>query len=259
MAFSLRPPVAATLTDFSGHYLAALRAVIISRAPDVRLMTADDSLPPGDIRRAAFELLSIFEFFPAGTVFVCVADPGVGTDRRIVFARTRRHRFLAPDNGLLSWVEQREKFIELRSVENPALFLENAGAVFNGRDIFAPVCAALLNGTPPSKLGPRIEGIKRLPFPQLRKTAGFAEGEIIFVDSFGNCVTNIPSALQGATVRFKGRKIRVMKSYGFAKPGEYCAVRGSAGFMELAVNGGSFAAKHGASIGAKARLIYGGD
>jgi S-adenosylmethionine hydrolase len=195
---------------------------------------------------AAFQLLVSVPFFPAGAVFCCVVDPGVGSARRALWARTKRHQFLAPDNGLLSWLP--EPVVEWRELSNEKLRLSPVSGTFHGRDVFAPAAAALAAGLSPAKLGPKIADAKRLPFPSAAKT----RGEILFVDRFGNAITNLRAAdvPAGVELRFRSERLGpVGKHYAERPVGKAMALAGSSGFVELSVRDGSFAERFGARIG----------
>lgn len=246
--------VIALLTDFglSDPYAGVMKGVILQRRPDAVAVDLTHGVAPQDVRQAAFVLMESLDFFPDGTLFVCVVDPGVGSDRRILWARGSRHQFLAPDNGLLSWVERREKFHELRSVTNRKLFLEPVSQTFHGRDIFAPVAAALAGGAAPDTLGPRVPDLERFPFPEPKKARGRVKGEIITFDRFGNAITNLrPGDLpRGARFKHLGLDLGPLRAYyAEARAGRAVALTGSSGFIELSVSKGSFARHAEASVG----------
>jgi hypothetical protein len=249
--------LAVTLTDFSAPYLAQLHAAVLARCPRARLLALDDSLPPGDIRRAAFMLAASREFFPKGAVFLCVVDPGVGTQRGLLCARGGGQYFLAPDNGLLEPLRRASGFDEIREIDSGKLF-PRASATFHGRDILAPLCADLLNGKKPASFGPQAGRIVPLNLPWPRFKGSAFDGEIVFADGFGNCITNIPAVdVHGVYAVFRGRRIKSVASYGFAATGAACLIAGSSGFFELAVNRGSFFAKYGVRAGDKVRIVHG--
>ena len=203
-----------------GVLAAAKAAVVIDLCHDV---------PPQDVRTAALFLRSSVPFFQNGTVFLCVVDPGVGSSRRILYARTKRHQYLAPDNGLLSWIP--DPVIEWRSVENKKLFLKAVSSTFHGRDIFAPVGARLSRGLKSASLGPAIKDPVRLEFPK--------KGVILAIDRFGNAITSIEGAVK--SVRYNGKEIPVGRSYSDVAEGEPLALVGSSGLVELSIRNGSFA------------------
>lgn len=226
----MKIPLVALMTDF-GHqdpFVGIMKGVIASRAPKARVVDLCHDLAPGDITAAALALRASVPYFPKGTLFVTVVDPGVGSRRRIVWARTRTQSFLAPDNGVLSWLP--EKLIECRAVTNQSLFLSPLSGTFHGRDIFAPVAAALSRGTSPSRLGPVIGDLLKAPFP---------ENRLLSFDRFGNALTSIPS--KGArSILYKGRSYPVRTHYAGVPSGKPLAVAGSSGLVELSVRDGDF-------------------
>lgn len=220
----------ALLTDF-GHrdpFVGVMKGVIASRAPKARVIDLCHDLAPGDITAAALALRASVPYFPKGTLFVTVVDPGVGSRRRVVWARTKTHSFLAPDNAVLSWVP--DPLIECRAVTNKSLFLSPLSGTFHGRDIFAPVAAALIRSSKPPLLGPRISDLLKAPFPVNR---------LLSFDRFGNAVTSIPS--KGArSILYKGRSYPVRTHYASVPSGKPLAVAGSSGLVELSVRDGDF-------------------
>ncbi|MDX6769011.1 MAG: SAM-dependent chlorinase/fluorinase [Elusimicrobiota bacterium] len=229
------------MTDF-GHqdpFVGVMKAVIWSRAPRARVVDLCHGIPPGDARAGALALRSSVPYFPAKTLFVCVVDPGVGSRRRVLWARTKRHSFLAPDNGLLSWLP--DPVLERRAVTDASLFLEPLSGTFHGRDLFAPVAAALLNRRPPSSLGPRVDAAVEIAWP---------ENEILAFDRFGNAVTSIPSKTAGGRVVYKRRDLGPLRTHYAAVPsGKPLAVAGSSHLVELSVRDGDFRTRFRASIG----------
>lgn len=247
------PPIV-LLTDFgrTDAFVGTMKGVILSRCPGAQLVDLTHEVAPQDIRRAAFLLMDAVPYFPDGSLFVSVVDPGVGSARPILWARSGRHSFLAPDNGLLSWVDRREPLKDLRRVENDELFLKPVSATFHGRDVFAPVAAALANGLEPARLGPRVRRIRRIPFPAPRRRGPTVRGEILLIDRFGNALTNLaPGDLpRGARLRHRGAELGPVRThYAAVDAGAALAVLGSSGFVELAVRDGNFARDAGAATG----------
>ena len=234
-------PAVALLTDFGSKdpYAGVLRGVILSRCPGANVVDLCHGIEPQYVRQAAFALMSSAPYFPEGTLFVCVVDPGVGSARRILWARSRRHSFLAPDNGLLSWLGPGERLLEVRRVTARSLFLPAVSATFHGRDIFAPVAAALAGGLSPSRLGPRARGLVRLRFPR--------RPEVLFLDGFGNAVTNLrPADLRGARgLKASGTRFPLRTHYGAVGRGLPLALVGSSGFIELSLREGRAGLKVG--------------
>ena len=234
-----------------------MRGVILGLAPAVQIVDLSHEIEPQSVAEAAFLLDSAAPYFPWGTIHVAVVDPGVGTERRIVCARTSRATYLAPDNGLLARVLERDPPAHLVSVENDEYFLPKVSTTFHGRDIFAPVAAHLANGLDPRALGPVIRELTPLPFPRPRETApGVLSGEVIHVDRFGNLVTNVgePFApnVSGAVVGGHTIAGPVSRAYGEKDPGEALLIFGSSGFLEISVNSGDaarvFSARRGDAV-----------
>jgi S-adenosylmethionine hydrolase len=247
-SFEAPRPVITLLTDFGTRdvYVGIMRGVILGLAPSVQIVDLSHEIAPQAIAEAAFLLDSAAPYFPWGTIHVAVIDPGVGTERRIVCARTSRATYLAPDNGLLARILERDPPAHLVSVENAEYFLPTVSTTFHGRDIFAPVAAHLANGLDPRSLGPVIRELTPLPFPQPRRTApGVLTGEVIHVDRFGNLVTNVgePFAANVASLTIHGKRIEgpVCRAYGERDLGEPLLIFGSSGFLEISVNSGDAA------------------
>lgn len=222
-----------------------MKGVLLARCPDARVVDLCHGIGPQDVRAGAFALMQAVRYFPDRTLFVCVVDPGVGSPRRILWATDGRRDFLAPDNGLLSWAGP---LAEVRAVTARRLFLPRVGSTFDGRDVFAPVAAALASGLPPAELGPRARRIHRIRMPRPRRSGSRLRGEVLAIDRFGNAVTNIAAraARAGMRLRLAGAEFRLAPSYSAA---ERAAVRGSSGFVELALRGGSLAAEMGVRVG----------
>ncbi len=215
-----------------------MKGVLLSRAPKTLVIDLSHGVPPGDIRAGALALKSSVPYFPNGTLFVAVVDPGVGSRRRVLWARTKDHSFLAPDNGLLSWLP--DPILECRAVTNASLFLKPLSGTFHGRDIFAPVAAALQGRRSPSSLGPRVRDAVALPWPK---------NEILAFDRFGNAITSVPAS-PAKRVLFNHRNLGPVRSHYAAVPtGKPLAVAGSSGLIELSVRDGDFRSRFRASPG----------
>jgi S-adenosylmethionine hydrolase len=245
-------------TDFGsgGPYVAAMKGVILSINPAVTLVDVTHDVRPQDVRQGALVLGDVADRFPPETIHVAVVDPGVGTDRAIVYARIGRQNYVAPDNGLLSRVARRAPPAKLVRITEPRYWLQPVSATFHGRDIMAPVAAHLSLGVDPDKLGPPLEKLVMLDWPQPVVSSGKIEGEILDIDSFGNLVTNIEAEMlaaipekQQALVDLGEQKTEGIRfTYGDAPPGSLIALVGSSGRLELAVVGGSAAERLGAQV-----------
>ena len=234
------PAIIALLTDFGpdSPYVAQMKAIILSRLPAAKIVDITHSIRPQNIPEAAWVLADVLPAFERPTVFVVVIDPGVGTDRDIVAVPTGQHILVGPDNGVLS--RCCEDNIAFR-VTQKGLWRENVSATFHGRDIMAPVAAALSGGAPIDSVGPATNSLVQLPFPQPDTIAGGLQGRVEYVDSFGNLITNIhrsqlPSDVaEVAEVCLQdGRSIPLVHSYGAASPGTLVALFGSNNRLEIA-------------------------
>ncbi|HEX2516131.1 MAG TPA: SAM-dependent chlorinase/fluorinase [Chloroflexota bacterium] len=249
------PPLIALLTDFglAGAYAGVLHGVVAGIAPHTRVIDLCHEVPPQDVRAGAFLLLTSYRFFPPGTIFGAVVDPGVGTNRAIVVVRAGGHTFAGPDNGLLRWaVEDAGPVQEAVRVEQPRYRLSRVSNTFHGRDVIAPAVAHLSLGVPLSALGPPAPPLAGDPFPRPAASGATLSGEVLYVDRFGNAITNL-SPLPGV-VRIQGRELRRVRTYAEGRPGEPVALEGSSGFLEVAVGGGSAAADLGVTPGTTAIL-----
>lgn len=252
------------LTDFGhkDHYAGVIKGVIASIAPQASLIDLCHEVPPQDIRSGAYLLGVSYRFFPKGSIFLSVVDPGVGTDRRIVMAQLGDWYFVNPDNGLLTLVGEREKLKQAIQVTNSRYWLSPVSSTFHGRDIMAPVAAHLYRGGPLKKFGRPIKGpLVTLRSKPAMKKANSIEGEIFYVDHFGSLVTNIPAAMIPAhrqcKVSIARKKMhRIVRSYGEAEIGEWVAVVASADLLEIAVNQGSAQKEIRAKVGDPVRVEW---
>lgn len=240
--------IIALLTDFGvqDSFAGVMKGVIAKINPEAQVLDLNHEIPPQNIRRAAFELLVSVPYFPAGTLFVCVVDPGVGSQRRIIFAQTKNHFFIAPDNGLLSWVFKKEKPEKIIAVQNQRYFLKPVSHTFQGRDIFASVAGHWSRGVAIDKFGKSIRSYQKIVFPNPTHSKNKISGEILWIDRFGNLITNLPNSLVSSSKKFtlqvKNKLIRgVSNSYAQAKVGELLFLEGSHGFIEIALRNGSAA------------------
>ena len=233
--------IIALLTDFGTRdpYAAAMKGVIASLC-DARIEDLSHDVPPFDVWAGAFFLRAVVPYWPTGTIFVVVVDPGVGTSRRILAMEREGRTFLAPDNGVLSLVAAPPAV----SIENDALFLRNGSTTFHGRDRFAPVAAALANGMPLRELGPRVDTIVTLDYTPPSYDCAAAEGTIVAIDRFGNLVTDIETA-RLPFARFAARAgahtiARTARAYGEAGDGPFL-ITGSTGCIEISIANASAA------------------
>ena len=253
------------LTDFGlrDTYAGVLRGVILSVTPQARVVDLCHQVPAQDVQAGAFLLMTSYAAFPPGTVHLAVVDPGVGTARRIVAVEAGGHTFVGPDNGVLAWAVAAAGGLERAAAVADRRYWRGGGqarisATFHGRDIMAPVAAHLAAGLPLAEVGPAIDRIAGEPFPVPCEAGGGLLGQVVYVDHFGNCVSNIPeSALAGGarmSVLAGGREIPVLRTYGETPPGVALALAGSAGLLEVAVANGSAAATLGLAPGDRLTL-----
>jgi S-adenosylmethionine hydrolase len=257
-------PIVTLTTDFGmqDHYVACVKGEILSRAPQAVIVDITHEIPPHNVLQGAFVLRQCFPHFPAGTIHVCVVDPGVGGSRMILAARYNEQMVVAPDNGLISLLHREARLEELRAIENRQLFTQPVSATFHGRDIMGPVAGYLAAGGRFASVGPSVNQLELLDLPEPKlKPDDTAEGQIIYVDRFGNLVSNLHRThlmrtlahLPNAQVWLDGTCIGpVRHSYHEVKQGEPLALFGSTALLEVAVNRGSaakhFAAKAGAVL-----------
>jgi len=238
------------LTDFgtADYFVGAVKGAILSVNPAAVIVDITHEIPPQDIAAGAFTLLAAYKTFPVGTVHVAVVDPGVGSTRRPIIVSANEQFFVGPDNGLFSYIYDREPSHKTFHVTADRFFRSSVSSTFHGRDIFAPVAAALSNGVAPEEFGPGINDAVRLPLLETPL-------RIIHIDRFGNCVTNITRDLSPREIVVNGRTISEFRQfYGDGDDQSLFAIWGSAGFLEISVNGGSAAKVLGAKRGDEVSL-----
>ncbi len=246
----------AFLTDFgtADPFVSMMKGIVLSRAPKVTILDITHEIPAQNITMASFYLMTSMNYMPEGTLFVCVVDPTVGTKRKIIWAKTRHYQFIAPDNGLISWVEQNEPIKEVRYIENSKLFLKDISATFHGRDIIAPVAGEIANGLNEEEIGPITSEYVQNPFPQAQKAGHKIKGQIIAIDHFGNAISNIRTGTyrNDAVFSVADRLIHGIKStYASVNSGDPLALNGSFGFLEFSIRNGNFAETYDIKIGTK--------
>jgi S-adenosylmethionine hydrolase len=256
------------LTDFgtADYFVGAMKGVILSINPEAVVVDITHEVAPQDVREGAFTLGAACVSFPAGTIHVAVVDPGVGSARRGILVAGAGQYFVGPDNGLFGFVSERDGGARVFELTNEKYFGPKVSATFHGRDIFAPVAAALSKGVAPEEFGEEIKDHVRLPCLKPQRTAGGTiEAEIIHIDRFGNCVTNLtPAELDegmiaaGARLTVNGREITSFRRFfseGGDSPGELFAIWGSAGYLEIAANRARAASLLNAERGQKIQVL----
>ncbi|PYV13663.1 MAG: hypothetical protein DMG21_20570 [Acidobacteria bacterium] len=258
-------------TDFGlqDHFVGVIKAVILNINPEAILVDLNHNVSSYDVFEAAFTLVQCYRFFPSDTIHLVVVDPGVGTARRPILARSMEHTFVAPDNGVLSLIYEREENVEVRHVTADHYFLNPVSNTFHARDIFAPVVGWLSKGVELDKFGDPITDFTRFIPPQPKRVSdSLVKGVTLKVDKFGNIITNltpedVPQLFQDNPPPFKiiinQREITKLNlAYSMGKPSEIFAIVGSSGYLEICTNRGSAAEALKVGRGAEVGVMFGG-
>jgi len=265
-------------TDFglSDAYVAAMKGVILGINPEVTLVDICHTIKPQNTSQAAFVLSTAYQFFPQKTIHLVVVDPGVGTERRAIILRTPSADFIAPDNGVLSyviqelsaepatdndspWQRELEPKLEAVEITKSQFWRTPVSPTFHGRDIFSPVAALLSLGFPPINFGETIMSLTMLPLPQVQhRPNGSLVGHVLHIDNFGNLITNIrnsdlPSTKESVTIEIGDQVISEL-SRTYAEGKGLLALIGSSGYLEVSLRGGSASAFLDAEIGSEVKL-----
>jgi S-adenosyl-L-methionine hydrolase (adenosine-forming) len=261
------PPTIITLTtDFGtgSRYAAAMKGVILSINPQARVVDLSHGVLHQNVRQGAVVLVETAPLFPPDTIHVAVVDPGVGTDRRILFAKIGKQRFLAPDNGLLSRLAAAERPSKIVSLDEPRFWLPRVSSTFHGRDIMAPVAARLSLGLSPDELGRPLEALVELPWPEVQSVAQKITGEVIEIDSFGNLISNITREMLAGVPTDDSVTIvcdehitqGIYRTYGDQPAMTLIALIASGDQLELAIVGESAAAMLGVRVGTPVQITW---
>jgi S-adenosylmethionine hydrolase len=251
-------PLITLTTDFGTEspYVAAMKGVILGLNPRARLLDLSHQVPPQDVRYAAYFLAGAIPYFPAHALHVVVVDPGVGSERAVLYVEVDGHRLLVPDNGCwTSLLREGGPPPRVLRVEESRYWRQPVSATFHGRDVFAPVAGHLSLGLDPGRLGPAAAEWVRLTVPRPAAGMNSIRGEVIFVDHFGNLITNIPAeGRQPPDVLHVGKRtyrrgFRWVRTYADAAPGALVALASSNGMLEVAVAQGNAARKLAAGVG----------
>ncbi|MFN3805092.1 MAG: S-adenosyl-l-methionine hydroxide adenosyltransferase family protein [Pyrobaculum sp.] len=255
---AIAPTSIALLTDFGtrDYFVAAMKGVILSINPRAAIIDITHEIPPQDVETGAFVLKAAYRWFPPGTIFVAVVDPGVGTERAPLLLKTRRYFFVGPDNGLLAPAAEEDG---VEGAYHITYKLPNVSKTFHGRDVFAPTAALLSLGVPPQALGHPVGQWRQLhlPAPQMGEVI---TARVIYVDRFGNAYTNITQepAKPGETLCIETPtgviKARHVETYGRATPGETITLTNSEGYLEIAVAMGNAATAHNLKPGMEVKI-----
>ncbi len=274
----------ALVTDFgtTDIYSGVMKAVMLGIHPQAQFIDLTHGIEPQNVRQAAFALMNAFQYFPAGTVFLVVVDPGVGSRRRPVAIMAGEYAFVAPDNGVVSYALS--QLPEARAVEIavPETQRTVISRTFHGRDVFAPAAARLALGHALETLGEPVDQLFRLPMPQLIVDGTAVLGEVVHVDRFGNLVTSIgslrwsaaerltltpafggisgtvPISAENAQITINDQTITgIRHTYSEAERGGLLALVGSTNYLEISVNQGSAAQRVDAAPGDRVELSAG--
>jgi len=248
--------IVALLTDFglTDPYVAVMKAVILQRVPNVTFVDISHDVPPQDVWTAAFILREAFPWFPKGTIFLVVVDPGVGTDQQKLAVLSQGRILVGPDNGVLSLVYQEP--LEAYGLPTPP----DASTTFHGRDLYARAVADLLSGKSPHALGPSTRPSSYLSIPEPTPQPDGLLGEVIHIDRFGNLITNIQIAhctgRSPKAVILKTQEIPMVQRYADVEPGAPLALWGSFGHLEISIRDGNAAEFFGAQRGTPIQALF---
>jgi S-adenosylmethionine hydrolase len=255
------------LSDFGykSSYVAQMKG-IASNITEANLIDITHNITPHNIREGAFVLKTASSFFPKGTVHVAVVDPGVGTGRRGLVITTNNQIFVGPDNGLLIPAARAQGNFNVYEIKNTELMLNRVSNTFHGRDVFTPVAAHILNGVYFEEIGPKIADYVDLNFGTFKIDTQSATGEVIYIDSFGNIITNIDGNRLRILLDY-GKKIMAfigknkeeilfVKSYDFVKKDEFLATVGSSNLFEISINQGNAAEKLKVKPGDQIKILF---
>jgi S-adenosyl-L-methionine hydrolase (adenosine-forming) len=261
---ALPDPIITLTTDFgtSDHLVGTMKGVILNINPAARIVDLNHHVAPFDVLDGALSIANAYSYFPPRTIHVIIVDPGVGTDRRPLLVSGEKQYFIAPDNGVLSVIFEREP-CTVRHVTAEHYFLNPISSTFHGRDIFAPTAAWLSKAFQTEAFGEEITDSVRFTMPKPKATGQVVKGVVLRVDAFGNLMTNLTiehvplEAVEAGTVKLSvgGKEVRkLVQTFALGAPGEPVAVFGSAGFLEVAVNRGNASRTLGANRGAEVTL-----
>jgi len=255
-----------TLTSDFGlkdPYVAEMKGAILSVNPKAQIVDVSHEVDKFNVRMGAYMLACAAPYFSDGAVHVAVVDPGVGTSRRAVVVQTKRACFVGPDNGVLMLAAQAQGIEHIYELSDPKFMLSQVSNTFHGRDIFAPAAAHISLGVSPSMFGEEVADPVNPKFATVESKNGVLTGEVLHVDGFGNAILNLTQKhLAQATavkvkVNFRNVSLQFVlaKAYGQVKPKEATALVGSSGFLEIALNQGSFAEKYRVKAGDRVEVV----
>jgi S-adenosyl-L-methionine hydrolase (adenosine-forming) len=266
-----RNSIVTLTTDFGlqDHFVGTMKGVMIDINPEVKFVDISHAVQPFDVFDAALTVAQAYPYFPTGTVHMVIVDPGVGTARRPIVVSTEKYLFVAPDNGVLSLVYDREERLSVRTISAEHYYLQPLSNTFHGRDIFSPIAAHLSKGGDPSRMGEEVTDYVRFSAPKPKAVGnGTLRGVVLKVDRFGNLITNItpqdlPALFQADPPPFKiivGQRevAQIRSAYADGAPGEVFGILGSMGFLEIAANRGAAAKLMEATKGTDVNIVVEG-
>ena len=250
-------------TDFSmsDAYVGMMKGAILSVVPNVTIIDLAHDINPHDVFEAGFVLQTAYRFFPDGTVHLVVVDPGVGSVRRRIAMNCGEHFFVGPDNGVFSYMIRNSERCNAVEIAVPAPDRGLRGITFEGRDIFAPAAARLASGVPLSEIGEPAEELVTLDIPRPRVNEVTIDGKIVYIDHFGNCVSNISAAeierLDGSVqTSVAGQSVGPLRtSYSDVPVGEPLAIINSLDHLEIAINQGNAESDLNVKVGTPVRVL----
>ncbi len=232
-------------TDFGTRdtYVAAVKGVVLSHAPDVQILDVTHEIEPQDVVGGSYQVSTLLGLFPEDTIHLIVVDPGVGSARRAIVVDTEAGTYVAPDNGVLTPVFDGVKVREVREITDMGLVRPRVSSTFHGRDVFAPAAAHLALGVPPARFGDLVEDPVRLNVWDIERGKGRVRGQIVHIDRFGNVITNLSRAdlpaERDVEVSVGSTRIRGMsRTYTDVETGGVLALMGSQDTVEISINGG---------------------
>lgn len=252
------------ITDFGvqDHYVGVMKAVMLDVNPKANIVDIVHEIEPGNLRQGAFVLYKTYSYFPRGTVFLAVIDPGVGSGRFPVVVKTRNYYFVGPDNGVLSLAAYADRIIEKRQLTKSRYFLKKVSRTFHGRDIFAPVSAYVAKGVRLSSFGPQTQTLRKLLLPQVSVAKKEIEAEVLYVDRFGNLVTNLDKrrlldcvGRKKFIARINRKKLFLLSEYyAQSKAGVPFFIEGGFSLLEVSLKNASAQNYFKASVGTKIHI-----
>jgi len=251
---SARSGIISLLTDFSlrDWYVGTVKGVLLRCAPAAVLVDITHDIEPGDVKAAAFAWRNSIPYFPPGTVHLAVVDPGVGGERAVLAVESESGILVAPDNGLVSWILAAGADWRAWRITSSEFCRSEPSATFHGRDVFAPLAAALAAGAAPAELGEPLADPVLIPWPAPEVSGpGDWMVPVLYVDRFGNLITSLPGEELGSCrqLQVAGLSLPRLECYEQAPAGELLGLIGSGGYLEISVNGGSAAETLGARPG----------